>query len=306
MDNGYLDVRTSRFASNIASDSGGAVYTRFTQVTIVESLIQNNNSSGGGGGIYAGGAVYIVIRHSTLKGNRAMESGGALQLGHIGATIVGTTISNNLAVKDGGGVAYHGAWENHLKVSNSSFHENRAVSRGGALFATGTKAHLSNSTFARNRAGGNGGAVYVEAINAKLTHITMMRNEALNGGGVYARTAEVLNMRNSIIAGSRGGDCAGGLRGNSGNFIEDRSCNPAHWGIRDSAAWPVHRPFSNWTPAARPSTGPIRSSALKPIRAVRHARKGKLVTSAHTRPFTGRTSGLSAVRLREMRMRLSK
>ena len=98
------------------------------------------------------------------------------------------------------------------------------------MFANTHDLFVSNSTFHDNRAGGNGGALYSEAREATVTHVTLMQNQALNGGGIFTRKPDAITLRNSLIVGSQGGDCVGGLAGNSGNWIADGSCNPRYRG----------------------------------------------------------------------------
>ncbi len=92
----------------------------------------------------------------------------------------------------------------------------------------------------------------MEDIDATVTHATIVYNNATNGGGVYTRTADILSMRNTVIAGSSGGDCVGGLISKSSNLIEDGTCSPAYFGepgISGVAGSPGHFLLAMYSPA---------------------------------------------------------
>ncbi len=54
----------------------------------------------------------------------------------------------------------------------------------------------------------HGGALYSEAREGTFTRVTFMQNQALNGGGIFTRKPDAISLRNSIIAGSSGGEKA--------------------------------------------------------------------------------------------------
>lgn len=250
LDDGTLKVHESAMFDNVASRDG-AIFVWRTETTIVDSKIEGNLAQADAGGISAIDS-FFEIRHSTVNANRSLKSGGGLHLARVDATIVDATISNNLAGTDGGAIYWDrpfsdiGRMGGALHIFDSALTGNRAVERGGAIFANIHDLFVSNSTFYDNRAGGNGGALYSEAREATLTHVTIAHNTALNGGGVYARTPDSITLRNSLIAGSSGGDCVGGLAGNSGNWIEDGSCKPRYSGdpqLIRAAGRPLYLPL---------------------------------------------------------------
>lgn len=235
----YLDQGTLRVSESVISENvarrDGAIYVWRTEAAIVDSRIEGNLAQADAGGMLALDS-FIEIRHSTVNANRSLASGGGLLLARVDATIVDTTISNNLAGTDGGAIYWDRPFPDfallggELKISESALTGNRAVERGGAIFANIHDLFVTNSTFHNNRAGGNGGAIYSEAREATFTHVTFMQNAALNGGGIFSRKPNAITLRNSLIAGSSGGDCLGGLAGNSGNWIADGSCKPRYRG----------------------------------------------------------------------------
>ncbi len=233
LDQGGLNLSESVVSGNMATRSG-AIHVWRSATTIADSQVERNFAKESAGGILAVDS-YIEIKHSKVHANRAMDQGGGLLLVSVDASIVDTTISDNLAGNNGGAIYWERRFSNYallggLKLTQSALTGNRAIERGGALFVVAPDVHVSNTTFYDNRAGGNGGALYLENREATMTHVTIADNAALNGGGVYTRAPDLLNLRNSLIAGSKGGDCVGGLAENRGNWIEDGSCKPRYRG----------------------------------------------------------------------------
>ena len=234
LDQGSLNVSESAISDNVARRDGTISVWR-GEAAVVDSKIERNIANEDAGGIWAVDSC-IEIRHSAVNANRALARGGGLLLARTDATIVDTTISNNLAGNDGGAIFWDrpftdfGRLGGELHISDSGLTGNRAVERGGALFANIHDFFVSNSTIHNNIAGGNGGALYSEAREGTFTHVTFMQNQALNGGGIFSRKPDAITLRNSLIAGSKGGDCVGGLAGNSGNWIADGSCKPRYSG----------------------------------------------------------------------------
>jgi predicted outer membrane repeat protein len=116
-----------------------------------------------------------------------------------------------------------------LAATGCTFENNSAVDNGGAILASGAPFKAANSTFTENLAN-NGGAIYVDD-QTICVNCTFFRNVATpsGGGGIFVNQG-ALNLQNSIIALSRGGDCMlfpGATIGtNSHNLIQDGSCSP--------------------------------------------------------------------------------
>ena len=247
---GELNVTASVLSDNVAL-YGGAIATHLSGTSIVDGVIERNRSRGSGGGIaIADGG--LQIRHSSVAANTAQKSGGGLSLEGVYGSIRDVSISDNLAGTDGGGMRWSrsmsdfGVGNGEIDIVDSSLSGNRAVERGGGIFSDARDIRASNTTFFNNIAGGNGGALYSDARDATFTHVTLAQNHALNGGGVFSRKPDAITLRNSIIAGSKSGDCVGGLAVNSGNWIADGSCNPAFRGdpqLNRIAGTPAYYPL---------------------------------------------------------------
>jgi predicted outer membrane repeat protein len=97
---------------------------------------------------------------------------------------------------------------------------------------------FTNSTVSGNKAFRDGGGVSVHG-RLRLVNCTISNNTAAGlGGGIYVRGP--LDYLNTIIAnnGGREGECVvdstfmgtGSVGRNSHNLVEDKTCDPDHWG----------------------------------------------------------------------------
>lgn len=122
--------------------------------------------------------------------------GGALFVENTStASVINSTITNNYAENQGGGIYSFG----NLTVRNSTITNNSAVQYGGGIISNNNSTlNLINSTITRNSYRSNGG----------------------NGAGVNSNNA-VVNVRNTIIAGNFGNvpDFAGTLNSQGYNLI---------------------------------------------------------------------------------------
>lgn len=89
------------------------------------------------------------------------------------------------------------------------------------MYVTSGNATISNTSFAENSATDKGGAIY-NAGTMTLTHVTIVDNSAEIGGGIY--DTALLHLYNSILSGNDPEDCSGTLNSNVGNLIQDGSC----------------------------------------------------------------------------------
>jgi hypothetical protein len=83
----------------------------------------------------------------------------------------------------------------------------------------GTSQH--NTLWRGNAAGARGGGLLADGGTVLLEHTAWLDNTAALGGGIAG--LGMIRLRNSIISGSRGGDCAATLTG-SGNLLDDTTC----------------------------------------------------------------------------------
>jgi predicted outer membrane repeat protein len=205
-DAAYLTA--SILSDNAAGYRGGGIWT---ETLILTASTISKNTAQVGGGIDAEGA---FLSKSVLSGNHATSNGGGL-------FSVGTIVIESSTVRDntgrfGGGIGHA---QGYLRVSASTFYNNRAIETGGGLnISHGASAELTNVTISGNRADIAGGGLFcssqespldtTETTSISLFHVTIARNISNDGGGIknaektpgtFDLPAE-LTVRNSIIA----------------------------------------------------------------------------------------------------------
>ena len=219
---GKLIIKDSMFTNNTANQRGGAIYVwgKDAAVSIINSLFSGNSVDNWGGGISLNRATGTIV-NSIFRANRAYE-GGAIYGSGSSLVIENTTIGDNWATHGGGAI---GDIASQLTILASALLDNKAEVDGGAISSERGVISIVNTTFAGNSAVRHGGAIHVSG-RISLSHVTVANNSATVGGGIYNEGGTV-NLFSSLIAGSRGGDCFGGLYSNSNNLIQDGSCDPA-------------------------------------------------------------------------------
>jgi hypothetical protein len=194
---GRLSVHNSEVLDNTATDGGGGIYFNpqtsfeFLELTITDSDISGNESKSGGGGVVLLGGNFSMAR-STVENNQSEFSGGGISLGaNTDGTIIESTINENEAGSNSGGVGVFG------------------VAGDGDATLT-----LINSTVTDNEAGGSGGGVNIGMRgSAILINNTITGNSAgeFGGGGVSVASGDPLGpgsleITNSIVADNHAAD----------------------------------------------------------------------------------------------------
>ncbi|MBU5361853.1 hypothetical protein KQI58_12295 [Enterococcus raffinosus] len=149
---GTLVLNKGTIVNNLATDSGGGIYAKNTNITDTSSEVYLN-SSNKGAGIYSeqGG---LQLEKSTFKNNTAKDR------------II-------------------------EKVDeNDNPYQETVIGEGGGLYSTGTLLTLTNAVIADNSST-NGGGIFVKGNTLKLEDTTLTNNTAtIDGGGIRA-TGEV-------------------------------------------------------------------------------------------------------------------
>ena len=193
---------------NIAAINGGGLNNISGGALTIEggSRIETNTANSpatGGGGILAGNGT-VTITDSTLRGNMAVTSGGAINVtSNAIVSLTDSTVSANSA-SDGGAIDVGGV----VTITTSTLDINQASDDGGALFL-GSNGVLTalNSTFSGNSAANDGGALLAAA-----------------GGGIR-ETNGTVEVRNTIVAlSTSGGDCSGTVTTAGVNLDSDSTC----------------------------------------------------------------------------------
>ncbi|MGQ0800686.1 MAG: choice-of-anchor Q domain-containing protein [Pseudomarimonas sp.] len=209
-----------------ATDGGGIANAG--TLRIERCVIHDNRISGGvvtnGGGIYNVGST--TIRHSRINGNRVTGGG----LGNTGGGIssrgelflIGSMVESNESFGQSGGLDLSGI----ARIESSTIANNLASRDGGglSLAQSETLVELVNSTISGNQASGDAGGVRLLVGTLILRSSTVTANVADannngigNGGGVVVNSG-TLRASNTIIAGNvvrqntdSGVDCIGPL-----------------------------------------------------------------------------------------------
>ena len=191
---GNLTVKDSTISGNAAWASGAAIASSNGNVTIQNSTISDNHVRGyyifNGPKGYPGGAVFktglgeLKVTGSTLAGNTATGSGGAVYLrsnNGIQHDITACTLSGNTSDTNGGAIALNG--DTHLELKNSTVSDNSASGAGGGMFIRyGYYASIANSTIAYNYSTGSGGGIYCESQTVDMVSTIVSGNRTDSSG----------------------------------------------------------------------------------------------------------------------------
>ena len=122
-DGSNLTIIDSTLDDNYAYDGGGAVYVKEGILTVITSALTCNGVNDYGGAIYINGGS-LEIFNSTLNSNSAEEGGGAIYSNGNNLTIVNSTLDNNRAYGSYGGAVHNG--QGYLTVIGSRIRNNYA------------------------------------------------------------------------------------------------------------------------------------------------------------------------------------
>jgi Right handed beta helix region len=194
---GNADVATP--GRYLGSDGGG-IFNVGT-VTLTGCTMKDNTASGPGGGLFNGGQA--TLTDCTVQGNSASVGGGIDNAGQLTATDV--ALSGNSAVTGGGIANAAGAT---ATVSGSSIIDNTASGDGGGVANAGTIT-LTSTRIRRNSAAADGGGMYNSG-TAALVDCVVSGNSAASGGGIYAAAGgsvtltgtQVIHNKNDNIVGT--------------------------------------------------------------------------------------------------------
>jgi fibronectin-binding autotransporter adhesin len=227
-------ISNSFITDNSASDAGGLDLRGLKTITIKKTVVTGNTASVFWGGIAVDinpTGTGIAITGSTISDNTAPGIGGMLLRNDATSpkakTIVsGTLIADNSSTSGdphggGGALLYLG----NVVVSGSTIQNNSAVYNGGGL-AVGSASSLTiskstiagNRTTATNAASQGGGGIFIEGAGAatlapvSITGSSITDNSsALDGGGLLATNGVALTISGTTFAGNRAADNGGGI-----------------------------------------------------------------------------------------------
>lgn len=229
-----LTLIRSVVSDNNAGGSGGGIATKEGIITLTDSTIADNTAVNDGGGLHVSvsdagffvddQATDITLIGSTISGNTAVNgSGGGIATENRGlfsgnkndvVELAYTTISNNSAGADGGGIA------NGIKAVDpdrdgidvivnvsSTVSNNQAGDDGGGISNIDGTITVYASTIKGNTASSSGGGIYNyfnEGLFKSKPFIvlssTINDNTASFGGGIYSGAESKIDLLNSTIS----------------------------------------------------------------------------------------------------------
>jgi CSLREA domain-containing protein len=189
------------FDPNGAVGKGGGIFDQSGAVTLIRSRLSDNHAAAGGGIAALGGAVTIRDSSAVDFNGSSFDGGGILCTGGT-TTVTNSSVSNNVSVTSGGGIAATAATLNNGTVSN-----NNTQGFGGGISAVSVT--LTNGSVVNdNTAGGAGGGIFSQLTTTLTGLSTVSGNTAEKGGGIFATTA---SLTNSTVSFNHASTFAGGI-----------------------------------------------------------------------------------------------
>ena len=201
---GTLTLSADNLYGNVATNAdGGAIYNaRAGTLTVSSCQIYANSAADSGGGIDNEGGLN-VIGDSSLTNNTAVVGAGIFNSGWGTAVIGGyTTIDENTAVQEGGGVANFGAFTmNGGRIDSNNVTGNAMGQNGGGYYgeSTGATATLTGVDLSSNSAGKGGGFYLDGPTTLSLSSCTIGNNTAATGNGGYYDSVATYTPTNCTI-----------------------------------------------------------------------------------------------------------
>jgi predicted outer membrane repeat protein len=190
---GSIAVTNTLFERNKAlSSSGGALYVQDCTIDLAVTTFTSNSAKQNGGAVSIQRGNFKVTA-STFDKNSADNTGGALSFAQVTtATVTSSTLSNNIAALQGGGLFLEFS---SVSISQVVFQNNRiptcngdgSTCVGGGVYCTGQKVFTVDSTnFTGNSVGGSGqgGAMGLSACSVSMTSSNFFNNNASSGGAI--------------------------------------------------------------------------------------------------------------------------
>ncbi len=126
-----ITIEQSEFNGNVGRDSGGGAYFDDGTQAILQEVTFDGNQSFWGGGILVGWNAGVDASSSRFSGNRAFDSGGAIQQYDQSRLLLENTVLTHNESRMGGALSAQGMLFN--EITNCTVAGNRADESGGAI-----------------------------------------------------------------------------------------------------------------------------------------------------------------------------
>ena len=212
---------------------GGALYTAFSNVSIVSSKFTDNRAEIGGALFAHNSSLHVVgstfsynkasfagvmitsessinIKNSNFIENAAMIHGGVMIAYRDSFNINGTTFTNNSAnsTRARGGVMM--IFDSSFNITSSTFTNNSAAFRGGVTMIFDSSFNISSSTFTYNSAADSGGITSFQSTMTFNGVSSLLNNQARRGGAILAIMSKIMMYGEIIIANNTATVSSGG------------------------------------------------------------------------------------------------
>jgi hypothetical protein len=164
--------------------------------------IRNGKTAGLGGGIQNAGSLWVS--KVTFSGNNAGNGGALSNNSGATATLYNATIAENTTTGVGGGGIINSGT---LTLDESSLSDNHAPINGGGLNTQSAGiSHISQSQFVHNVSGGLGGAI--SNLGTTTLYGTSVRFNKGSGGGGIATGNTNVTLKNSTVTSNTPDNCS--------------------------------------------------------------------------------------------------
>lgn len=194
---GKGEIHDSIFRCNNITETSGTVILESSIYALVKNCLFEANTAIRGGAInlklFNETGSNVTVVNCTFTGNFANVTGGAIYSNHGNLTVINSTFNDNEALLNGGGIYTN---EGILNVYNCSFKSNNA-SYGGAISTSALSVAVADSSFIDNDATVKGGAIYSKTENVTSYNLTFENNTSPKGKDIYgAFKAYITILRN--------------------------------------------------------------------------------------------------------------
>jgi hypothetical protein len=203
--NATYSVTNSVVAGNFASNTGGGIYQWVNARADLSRVAFVGNRANFGVGLMVFGPAELRADRLAFVGNQGI-GGGGLQLDAQEAplfkvTVHDATFARNEVALDGAGMLILNGAE--PTVAGATFLENVATRDGGGVAVGLSEPLLANVAFVSNLAS-NGGAIANGGSRPRIVHASFYDNRSQAGGGVYNDASSSAELKNSAFWASTG------------------------------------------------------------------------------------------------------
>ena len=238
LDAGSVQLSDSRIRNCLSWYYGGGIYSRDTELSLENLLVENCYAGDHGGGIAIANTAEedyaCSIDEVQVLNNAACGDGGGLSIYDANPTMENLLVSGNTAENEAGGLLLSSS---HAVMQYLSITGNTAVRKGGGILLDGSNALIEDAVLADNVSGyPGGGGAYIYMSEPEFRRVTISGNDSetgssSGGGGLYLHYSDAL-LENLEISGNNS-DGGGGILLSASNptmeLLEVRA-NSADWG----------------------------------------------------------------------------